>query len=189
MTVVFSSSSPIASVALIGANELLAERAEEAGHKASGTLLFLLDKLLAECGRELRDARLFVADIGPGSFTGVKVGVTLAKTMAFAMRLPVAGVTSFDLIASGSAVVIPSRKGEAFLRGPGSEPQIVNSPPAGAVGYGPFAREQTMPLASRALGVLDRLAPVAPELLVPLYVAEPSISKPKDPRVTGGRRA
>jgi hypothetical protein len=84
---------------------------------------------------------------------------------------------------------VPSRKGEAFLRDPGREPQIVNDPPSGAVGYGPFAREQTMPLASRALSVLDRLTPVAPELLVPIYIAEPSISKPKDPRVTGGRRA
>ena len=182
MTVVFSSSSPVASVALFLDGRLLASGEDEAGHKASGTLLFLLDKCLRDCDRSLRDARLFVSDLGPGSFTGVKVCVTMAKTMAFAQRVLAGGVSAFDLVSAEKPVALPSRKGEFFLRFPGEAPTIVTSLPSEAV-------VGQNPVSANALSLIDLVQPVRPELLVPLYVAEPSISKPRDPKILGGPRA
>ncbi len=187
MTVVLSCSSPLASVALLDSQgAVIGQGQQEAGRQASGALLFLLENCLRESGKALSDARLFVADVGPGSFTGVKVGVTMAKTMAFALKLQVAGVTAFDLIDQKRLVAIPSRKGEYFLRLPGSQPQIVSSVPVGAVGYGV---EGSFPIATNASGLVAGLQTMSPELLVPLYVAEPSISKPRDSKLLGGPRA
>jgi tRNA threonylcarbamoyladenosine biosynthesis protein TsaB len=180
VTVVLSSSGPIASVALFGSDgSLLASAAESAHMKASGTLLFLLDKCLDLAGRQLKETRLFVADIGPGSFTGVKVAVTMAKSLAFAGHLPVAGVTSFDLVDAERTVAIPSKKGESFVRVPGNEATIESEVAEGCI-------QGVEPLAERAAPMLASLEQTRPELLVPLYIAEPSISKPRDPRILDG---
>lgn len=177
MTVVFSSSSSIASVAILDPEgALIATADQEAGHKAGGALLFLLEALMAEHGRTLGDARLFVSDVGPGSFTGVRVGVTLAKTLAFARHLPCAGVSAFELIEGPWPKAIPSRKGEWYVQAdPGRAPEIVSDA---------TLREVETPHARNAQG--RTFDPIAPELLVPAYVAEPSISKPRDPRLLRG---
>ncbi|MCH8980379.1 MAG: tRNA (adenosine(37)-N6)-threonylcarbamoyltransferase complex dimerization subunit type 1 TsaB, partial [Armatimonadetes bacterium] len=138
MTIAFSSSSPIASVALIdGEGNVICERSKEARQNAGGVLLDLLDGLLDKAGRKLEEAELFAADLGPGSFTGVRVGVTVCKTMAYACDVQVVGADAFDLIDPERPVAIPSRKGEHFLRLPGSAPVVVRDLPEGVVGYGP----------------------------------------------------
>ena len=188
MTVVLSSSSPLASVALLDeSGALLAEGREEAKMQASGALLFTLDRLLADTGLSLAQARVFAADLGPGSFTGVKVAVTMAKVMAFAHQVPAAGVTAFDLVSTSETVAIRSRKGEFFLRIPGEAPHIVAEVPTAAVGSGEGLGDQRYPLAENAARL--PLEPVRPESLVPFYVAEPSISKPRDRRLLEGPRA
>ena len=187
MTIAFSSSSPIASVALFDEDEsLICERSQESRQNASGALLALLDALLSESGRALGDAQLFAADLGPGSFTGVRVGVTVCKTMAYAAGVQVVGSDAFDLIDPGSPVAIPSRKGEHFLRLPGSPPATTPDLPADAVGYGVAFESSQYPSAKGFALLLKTCEPHDPEGMVPLYIAEPSISTPKDPRVSGG---
>lgn len=188
MTVAFSSSSPLASVALIDGDAVLASGERESHREAGKSLIEILDELLAKVGRDLSEASLFVSDVGPGSFTGVKVCVTVAKTMAFAHNLSCAGVTSFDLIDPRRPVAIPSKRGEFFVRNPGERPSVSSEVPVGAIGYGPGI-ETTFPHAKRALSQIPQLQRVPAESLVPLYVAEPSISQPKDRRVLGGQGA
>lgn len=187
MTIAFSSSSPIASVALIdGEGSVICERSEEARQNASGVLLDMLDGLLGESGRSLEDARLFASDLGPGSFTGVRVGVTVCKTMAYACGVRVVGADAFDLIDPRRPVAIPSRRGEHFLRLPGRRPAVTLDLPDGVVGYGPVFESPRHPSAKAFAALLLTLQATDPERLVPLYLAEPSISTPKDPRVKGG---
>lgn len=151
---------------------------------ASGALL----QMLGDIGFSLEDATLCVADLGPGSFTGVKVAVTMAKTLAFALGVKVAGVTAFDLVSAVQSVAIPSRKGEYFLREPGREPEIVRALPTGSIGYGATFDNQQYPLAERCTaGVVSKATD--PVDLIPLYIAEPSISKAKDTTVMGGPNA
>ncbi len=180
MTVVFSSSSPIASVALFHGSELSGSAEEESKNQASRAILFHLERLLKESGAVLSDVHLFAADLGPGSFTGVKVAVTLAKSFGFALRRPCAGFTAFDLVDPGRVVALPSRRGEWYVRVPGETAQVSSEVPEGAI-------VDSMPLATNAGPLLAGVRSVDPALLVPLYVAEPSISVPKDPRVTGGK--
>jgi tRNA threonylcarbamoyladenosine biosynthesis protein TsaB len=178
VTVVFSTSSPVASVAVFdSSNRILGHRKQEAPMAASGACLRMLGELL----QDLQQVKLFVANVGPGSFTGVKVGVTLAKTLAFTCGVEAAGILSFDLISPSETVAIPSKKGEWLVRKPGAVPEKVHEFPTDALGYGPEVSEPRFPDASLAGALLKALKPVEAELLLPMYLAEPSISTPKKP--------
>ena len=182
---VISTSSPLVSVALFKEGELLGTGQREAAMRASGGALALLKARLESAGMTLRDIELFAADVGPGSFMGVKVGVTLAKTFAYAHKTLAAGISAFDLINPTAPVAIPSRKGVYHYReGPQKKPEQASSGDrrvAAAVGYGADFSVQRYPLAERAGALLDSLQPMDPVRLVPDYVLPPSISKPKRP--------
>ncbi len=161
--------------------------------RASGTCIELLDLALSKSDSVLRDVRLFVADSGPGSFVGIRVGITLAKSLGKVLGRQCASISAFDLIDPSRAAAIPRRKGEWWLRLPGEEPLAVSddallrrlaidSSGARAVsGYGSQFSEPTFPIADRAGPLLQLLRPEAPEALLPMYLAEPSISTPKRP--------
>lgn len=182
IVVVISTSSSKVSVALFQGEAAIGNAAETAPRAASGAALRLLRKLLEENGLTVRDIDLFVADVGPGSFTGVKVGVTLAKTFAFALGKKCAGISAFDLIGQ-VPVAIPARKGHYFLKTstieivPEDDPRIKS-----AAGYGPaFCGREQFPDASRAADFIGKLDAVSAEELLPNYILEPSISQPKIP--------
>lgn len=134
--------------------------------------------LLEESGVSLESATGFVADVGPGSFTGVRVGVTLAKTFGYLGSVPTAGVPAFDLISRELPAVVPNRKGEWFLRLPGQTAELVRELPAEFVGYG-AGDPETFPDPARVAGLLGKLRWVGAEALTPAYLVEPSISQPK----------
>lgn len=179
MIVAFSSSSPACSVALFDdSGRLLDGDQAEANQNASAKLLELLDALLKKRGAILNDATGFLADIGPGSFTGTRVAVMLAKVMAYGRAVPVAGGSSLDLI--GGMCAIPNRKGEWFLRrGTGDPPELVTELPPDCRGYGAAFGEQTYPLASGFGAIWDRLSYTDAFTFVPDYLVAPSISTPK----------
>ncbi|HWA83587.1 MAG TPA: hypothetical protein VG820_09150 [Fimbriimonadaceae bacterium] len=183
MIAAFSTSSPMASVALfrpdmsgwIGYEELAAQA-------ASGACLHMLEQCLFEWGAELRDVTLFLADLGPGSFTGVRVGVTLAKTLSFVNGVQAGGTDAFDLIDPAGTAVLPSRRGEWFVRVPGEPPYRSSDLPSTAYrGYGGGIVESVYPRASRFALLRNLPAAGPPEALVPRYLIEPSISLPKKP--------
>lgn len=183
MIAAFSTSSPQASVALIDPDgEVIAADQEWAPTGASGACLRLLAKLLGETKLDLKKIQVFAADLGPGSFTGVKVGVTLAKTLAFANSTQAAGASSFDLIAFESIVVLPSKRGEWFVRRAGQAAlRSADLPSDEFIGYGPGIEPVVYPHAMRFAALVSRLKPDVPERLVPEYLIEPSISVPKQP--------
>ncbi len=74
-----------------------------------------------QAGVELRELGAIAVDIGPGLFSGLRVGVTTAKTLAQALRLPMIGVASLDLLAfpvrHSTRLIVPvidARRGEVF---------------------------------------------------------------------------
>jgi len=71
-----------------------------AGHGRGRDALPALRKLLADADAHVRDVDRIVVDVGPGSFTGVRVGVTLAKTLAWALGIRTWSVDSLTLLAS-----------------------------------------------------------------------------------------
>lgn len=183
MIIAFSTSSPQASVALIAPHgPVLAARSKFAPMQASAACLEMLREMLDELGTDLDKATVFAADLGPGSFTGVKVAVTLAKTFAFSRGVLATGASSFDLISTSATVVFPSKKGEWFVRWPGQEPvRQIELPDEPVVGYGSGLEDQRYPDAGGFVHLLESLEPNDPKMLLPNYIVEPSISHPKNP--------
>lgn len=78
-------------------------------------------RLLGKAGIAAKDLSLVACGVGPGSWTGVRVGVAFAKSLAFAARVPLFGVPSFDAIAAGLpagrdvAVVRDARRDAVYL--------------------------------------------------------------------------
>lgn len=181
---VLSTSSPRAAAAVVEGQTVLAFGAELAPRQAEAALFQVLARALNDAGLALSQMQGFVADVGPGSFTGVRVGVTVAKTLGWAQGVRVAGITSFDLIADG-AVAVPSRREMYLLReAPGATPREVRAgefKAANMVGYGNAFAEQRYPDPRRMSLYLGALTWSAPEELLPWYVLEPGISRPKTP--------
>jgi tRNA threonylcarbamoyladenosine biosynthesis protein TsaB len=120
----FDTATEIATSALVADGEVLGERVSRAV-----TLLEDVDALLRQGGAHPRDLEALAVGIGPGSFTGVRVGLATARGLAFALDLRVAGVSTLDALAAGApgaTPVIDARRREVFvLQG---EPRVL--PPA-----------------------------------------------------------
>lgn len=176
MVVGLSTSSPVASLAVFEDDgAILFRAARPAQGRASEACL----GMLAESGVDPAVVTLWLADLGPGSFTGTRVGVVMAKTFAWTFGREVGGLASFDLIAPQEVVAIPNRKNEWLVRVPGEAPKLVPAGEVEGVGYAPGLAEEAFPDAERFglwLSAIDR---IPPEALVPGYVVPPSISTPK----------
>lgn len=84
----------VASAALVQDGVCLSELFAPADKKHAETLLPLIERLLLETQTELASLDLFAVDIGPGSFTGVRIGVSAINAMAFAVGKPVVPVNA-----------------------------------------------------------------------------------------------
>jgi tRNA threonylcarbamoyladenosine biosynthesis protein TsaB len=69
------------------------------GLQHSPALLPLADRLLTEMGITARDLELVVCSVGPGSFTGIRIGLATAKGIAFATGCPLVGVSTLEALA------------------------------------------------------------------------------------------
>jgi len=114
----------LCSVAIRDGQGTLAERAFRHRMHLSERLIGDVDALLADAGGTLADVEGFAVGIGPGSFTGVRIGVMTIKTWAEVLGRPVCGVSAFDALAEVYAgvpdtVVVPlirARPGSLYAR-------------------------------------------------------------------------
>lgn len=114
------------SLALLGGRELLAALEGDATRSHSTDLLDLIQRALDEAGRQVRDVDLFAVALGPGSFTGLRIGVATAKGLASTLGRKVAGVPTLQAVAlaacfperSAEQVValLPAGRGELFAQ-------------------------------------------------------------------------
>lgn len=91
------------------------------GRRHAETLVPAIDFTCRQAGIELDEIGLVAVDVGPGLFTGMRVGLASATSIAQALRLPMIGISSLDLLAfpcrHTDRVVVPvidARKGEVF---------------------------------------------------------------------------
>ncbi|MGH7386409.1 MAG: tRNA (adenosine(37)-N6)-threonylcarbamoyltransferase complex dimerization subunit type 1 TsaB, partial [Candidatus Rokuibacteriota bacterium] len=87
----------------------------------SERLMAVVDRLLQDCGGDARSLDALAVSVGPGSFTGLRVGAATAKGLALALEIPVAPVPTLDALAAtlpfADAPVCPlldARKGEVY---------------------------------------------------------------------------
>ncbi len=107
---------------------------DECAMKHSVILMGEIDEALKQAGMKPQDCDFFAAVTGPGSFTGIRIGISAAKGMAFASGKKLLGVTSFDLIAynvdscGNFAVAIDAMHGMYYLCGYGADKKVNISP-------------------------------------------------------------
>ena len=109
------------SVALSGVDDSIIERykVEPKGHSES--LLKMIEALLDDVAIRIEDLEVVAVDTGPGSFTGIRIGVAAAQGIALALKVPIVGISSLEVLAEGvdsqiNAVLpaIDARMGELF---------------------------------------------------------------------------
>ena len=94
---------------------VLAERAVPSGNRHAELLTPAIQGVLADAGLALRDVGAIVTGLGPGPFTGLRVGVVTAAAMADARGIPVVGVCSLDAVGCGArTVVTDARRKEVY---------------------------------------------------------------------------
>ena len=109
-----------AAVAVLRDEVLLYEAAANNGLTHSETLLPMVDTALKACGLRCADIDLYGVTAGPGSFTGLRIGLAAVKGMALAAGTPCAGVSTLEALAwchTGSGTVIAAldaRRGQVY---------------------------------------------------------------------------
>ena len=99
LTLAFETSAKAASVALTENSKLLGESYQNTGLTHSQTLMVMAEDLLKQCGKTVADITAVAVAEGPGSFTGVRIGVAAAKGFAWGKALPCYGISTLEAMA------------------------------------------------------------------------------------------
>lgn len=117
LVLAFDTATDVATSALVRLpdGECLGERSSRAVR-----ILEDVDELLAEAGLERETLDGLVVGTGPGSYTGLRIGLVTARALAFALDVPVAGVSTLSALATGTPgahPVIDGKRSEVFTLG------------------------------------------------------------------------
>jgi tRNA threonylcarbamoyladenosine biosynthesis protein TsaB len=200
----FDTASPAVTVAVADGESVLASATTIDARRHAELLAPAIVGVLAEAGVDRRDLTAIAVGVGPGPFTGLRVGLVTARTLGAVLLVPVLGVCTHDHLALASGrsgefrVVTDARRKEvhwshyendAYARphrteGPHVERPDIAAWPGPVVGDGaplypesfPDGREPTYPSAAAlALWVARGLPTVEP---VPLYLRRPDVAEP-----------
>lgn len=87
----------------------------------STRVLPAIDFLLKDCGMDIKEINKIIVANGPGSYTGLRIGLTIGKTLAWTLNIPIVGVSSLKLMAAGAryfdgfiSPVMDARRGNIF---------------------------------------------------------------------------
>ncbi|MCD6097735.1 tRNA (adenosine(37)-N6)-threonylcarbamoyltransferase complex dimerization subunit type 1 TsaB [bacterium] len=124
ITLGIETSTQVTGVALYDGKSIRHSIAPRGTEQHSTLLPAIVDELLAHTGIKKSDIKLIAVSRGPGSFTGLRVGVTFAKALSFALTTPVVSVDTFEVYCyphRGKAKlvvpVIDAKKSELFAAG------------------------------------------------------------------------
>jgi tRNA threonylcarbamoyladenosine biosynthesis protein TsaB len=109
----FDMATSVVTSALVRDGYALAERISK-----PRSVLEDIDLLLREARVEPGELEALAVGTGPGSFTGVRIGLATARALAFALDVPAAGVSTLEVLAAGAAgavAVIDAKRGEVFV--------------------------------------------------------------------------
>jgi len=116
---------PLVTVALHDGSDVVAEHVAERAMKHGEQLAPLIERCLLDVGAVRQDLTAIGVGVGPGPFTGLRVGLVTARTLAFVLEIPVYGVCSLDVLAveavdtgavtSDFVVATDARRKEVYL--------------------------------------------------------------------------
>jgi tRNA threonylcarbamoyl adenosine modification protein YeaZ len=181
--------------------DVLAERAVPSGTKHAELLTPAIRGVLADAGTAMAEIDAVVVGLGPGPFTGLRVGVVTAAALADALGLPVVGVCSLDAVGSGvRTVVTDARRKEIYWAAYAADgsrtdgPAVVRPEELGRAGpfvgdpaFAPRLGAAVTPAEVTTAGLLRAAGPqLSPSALsaptrpplVPLYLRRPDATPP-----------
>ncbi|WP_122818593.1 tRNA (adenosine(37)-N6)-threonylcarbamoyltransferase complex dimerization subunit type 1 TsaB [Nocardioides pantholopis] len=207
MLLALDTATPLVTVALHDGSDVVVELVSERPMKHGEQLAPLIEQALAQAGVVRQDLTAIAAGVGPGPFTGLRVGLVTARTLGFVLEVPVYGVCSLDVLAVEAArqldrpflVATDARRKEVYLAsydetGDRLEGPVVAKPAAVAselpvVGEGAHLYPDDFPQAVGprrpsagwlARAVTEELAElVDPE---PMYLRRPDAEAPRPPK-------
>ncbi|MEW5704065.1 MAG: tRNA (adenosine(37)-N6)-threonylcarbamoyltransferase complex dimerization subunit type 1 TsaB [Pseudomonadota bacterium] len=109
----FDTAARACSAALLEDGRVLAERLREMERGQAEALIGMIESVLEEGGVPFAELDRLATTVGPGSFTGLRVGLAAVRAFALAGSLPTVGVTTFEAVAA--AVPAPERRGRRVL--------------------------------------------------------------------------
>lgn len=138
MLLAFDTATPLVTVALHDGENVVAERASERPMKHGEQLAPLIEQVLADAGLVRQDLTAIAVGVGPGPFTGLRVGLVTARTLAMVLEIPVYGVCSLDVLAVEAAatgavagpfvVATDARRKEVYLASYDAEGRRLEGP-------------------------------------------------------------
>ncbi|MCW2699744.1 MAG: putative glycoprotease [Blastococcus sp.] len=177
--------------------QVLAQRCVASGTKHAELLTPAIRDALADAGLSMAGLEAVVVGLGPGPFTGLRVGVVTAAALADALGLPVIGVCSLDAVGSGArTVVTDARRKEVYWATYTADGTRAAGPavarPADLAAAGPFVGDPAFadrlgaPVEAADVTTAGLLRAAAPQLadpstavaLVPLYLRRPDATPP-----------
>lgn len=108
-----------------GSGTVLAEVTDAIGRGHAEHLMGIIDKALAQAGITLKAVERVAVTVGPGSFTGIRVGVAAARGFALSLAVPAVGVSTLEVLAAAQRERTPGRpvlagmdakRGEVYLQ-------------------------------------------------------------------------
>lgn len=99
MIIGLDTTSQSGSVSLINKNKILGECLFNVGPRHSENVVSSLEWLLDTLNIEKREIEALAVSLGPGSFTSIRIGVTIAKSLAYSMQIKIVGVSSLEVLA------------------------------------------------------------------------------------------
>ncbi len=124
MLLTFDTASPTVSVALHDGEDVVVELVSDLAMKHGEQLAPLIEQAMAQAGVVRQDLTAIGVGVGPGPFTGLRVGLVTARTLGFVLEIPVYGVCSLDVLAAEAArdlagrdfvVATDARRKEVYL--------------------------------------------------------------------------
>ena len=112
---------PWGSLALAEDDELIFEVSLKVAKGGGEYLISIMDRLFEKAGRRLEELNLIATGVGPGSYTGIRVGLATVAGLAEALGIPVFGISTLRIIAENArytkkevAVALDARRGEVY---------------------------------------------------------------------------
>ena len=177
--------------------EVLAERAVPSGNRHAELLTPAVQGVLGDAELAMGDLDAIVTGLGPGPYTGLRVGVVSAAALGDALGLPVAGVCTHDAIGSGArTVVTDARRKEVYWAAYAADGSRIEGPdvvrpedlgrPGPFVGDTAFAERLGAEVTAADVTTAGLVRAAAPQLadpssavpLIPLYLRRPDATPP-----------
>lgn len=133
LTLAIDTSTSVGGVAIVDDDRLVAACALNVKRTHSERLMSMVERVVSDSDLKVRDIEAIACGVGPGSFTGVRIGVSAAKCLSYTLNIPIVGVCVLDAMAfsvpfDGTVVsMIDAKHSRTFTasftyQGPGKEP-------------------------------------------------------------------